>query len=231
MATVQPDQLQPLVQEATATLHTLFQRYGLSLNMQKGKTEVVMMYRGKDANRCRSALFDAESPPVIVTTTSTHVLSIRVVPSYRHLGARYTMDLDIDEEITSRIGMAKQAFAEMKRTIFGNRALDPDARVKLYESLVLTRLLYGCSVWSDVPTSLLKQLEAMIIKHHRSIYNCGFWNDAGIPDDEFVATHQVMPFRLHWARHRLVYMQHVARHGLPHPAPSCRVCHRKGLAS
>lgn len=108
MATVQPDQLQPLVQEVTAALHTLFQRYGLSLNMQKGKTEVVMMYRGKDANRCRSALFDAESPPMIVTTTPTHVLSIRVVPSYRHLGARYTMDLDIDEEITSRIGMGNR---------------------------------------------------------------------------------------------------------------------------
>lgn len=152
---------------------------------------------------------------MIVTTTPTHVLSIRVVPSYRHLGARYTMDLDIDEEITSRIGMAKQASAEMKRTIFSNRALDPDARVKLNESLVLTRLLYGCSVWSDVPASLIKQLEAMIIKHHRNIHNCGFWNEDGIPDDAFVATHQVMPFRLHWARHRLVYLQHVARHGLP----------------
>ena len=215
LTTQQPDLLQPLVQEVTATLHTLFQRYGLSLNMQKGKTEVVMMYRGKNANRCRSALFDTESPPMIVTTTPTHVLSIRVVPSYRHLGARYTMDLDIAEEIVSRMGMAKQAYVEMRKAIFGNRALAPDARIKLYNSLVLTRLLYGCSVWSDVPAPLLKQLEAMIIKHHRSIHNCGFWKEDGVSDDEFTATHNVMPFRLHWARHRLVYLQHVARHGMP----------------
>ena len=53
MATHQPDQLQPLVQEVTSALHTLFLRYGLSLNMQKGKTEAVMMFRGKNANRCR----------------------------------------------------------------------------------------------------------------------------------------------------------------------------------
>ena len=216
MTTVQPDQLQPLVQEVTAALHTLFQRYGLSLNMQKGKTEVVMMYRGKDANRCRWALFDAESPPMIVTTTPTHVLSIRVVPSYRHLGARYTMDLDIDEEITSRIGMGNRP---LQRWSEQSLATEPLIQMLvsscIYESLVLTRLLYGCSVWSDVPTSLIKQLEAMIIKHHRSIHNCGFWTEDGIPDDAFVATHQVMPFRLHWARHRLVYLQHVARHGLP----------------
>jgi len=215
LATQQPDLLQPLVQEVTATLHTLFQRYGLSLNMQKGKTEVVMMFRGKNANRCRSELFDTELPPKLVTTTPTHVLSIWVVPSYRHLGARYTMDLDIAEGIVSRIGMAKQAFVEMRKAIFGNRALAPDARVKLYNSLVLTRLLYGCSVWSDVPAPLLKQLEAMIIKHHRSIHNCGFWKEDGMSDDAFIATYGVMPFRLHWARHRLVYLQHVARHGLP----------------
>ena len=215
MATNQPDQLKPLVQEVTSTLHTLFLRYGLSLNMQKGKTEAVMMFRGKNANRCRSALFDADSPPTLVSATSTHVLSIRVVPSYRHLGARYTMDLDIDEEINNRIGMAKQAYAELKRAIFSNRALAATARVQLYESLVLTRLLYGCSVWSDVPAPLVKQIETMIIKHHRSIYNCGFWTDDGISDEAFIATNQVMPFRLHWARHRLVYLQHIARHGLP----------------
>ena len=181
----------------------------------EGETEVVMMYRGRDANAHRSDLFDAAAPPTIVITTSTHVLSLRVVPSYRHLGARYTMDIDIQEEIASRIAMAKQAFAEMRKAIFGNHALAADARTKLYESLVLSRLMYGCSVWSDVPTSSLKKLEAMIVKHYRSIYNVGFWNETDIDDEEFLATHQLMPFRIHWARHRLVFLQHIARHGLP----------------
>jgi len=215
LAATRPEQLRPLVQEVIAMLHTTFQRFGLSLNMQKGKTEVVMMYRGRDANAHRSDLFDAAAPPTIVTTTSTHVLSLRVVPSYRHLGARYTMDIDIQEEIASRIAMAKQAFAEMRKAIFGNHALAADARTKLYESLVLSRLMYGCSVWSDVPTSSLKKLEAMIVKHYRSIYNVGFWNETDIDDEEFLATHQLMPFRIHWARHRLVFLQHIARHGLP----------------
>ena len=142
LAATRPEQLQPLVQEVIAMLHTTFQRFGLSLNMQKGKTEVVLMYRGRDANSHRSVLFDAAAPPTIVTTTSTHVLSLRVVPSYRHLGARYTMDIDIHEEIASRMAMAKQAFAEMRKAIFGNQALAPAARTTLYESLVLSRLLY-----------------------------------------------------------------------------------------
>ena len=41
LAAARPEHLQPLVQEVIAMLHTTFQRFGLSLNMQKGKTEVV----------------------------------------------------------------------------------------------------------------------------------------------------------------------------------------------
>jgi len=215
LAAENPEDLLPLVQQVTTAMHGLFSKYGLTLNMQKGKTEVVMMYRGKDANRFRTSLFDTTTTPTIVASTPSHIVSIRVVPSYRHLGARYTMDLDINDEIISRISMAKQAFEELRRPIFGNRALAVDARIKLYDSLVLSRLLYGCSVWSDVPTSHLKQIETMIMQHHRRIHNMGFWNDSNVSDVEFAATRQIVTFRVHWARHRLVYLQHVSRHALP----------------
>ena len=85
----------------------------------------------------------------------------------------------------------------------------------LYDSLVLSRLMYACSVWSDVPASLLKTLEAMIVGHHRRMRNDGFWNASTTTDDAFVKQHEIMPFRLHWARQRLVYLQHLVQHALP----------------
>ena len=84
----------------------------------------------------------------------------------------------------------------------------------LYDSLVLSRLMYACSVWSDVPASLLKTLEAMIVGHHRRMRNDGFWNASTTTDDAFVKQHEIMPFRLHWARQRLVYLQHLVQHAL-----------------
>ena len=95
LATSDAVDLIPLVQTTTQILHTTFQRFGMSLNMARGKTEVVVMYRGREANKYRTNLFDISGLPTIVTSTPTHVLSLRVVPAYRHLGARYTMDLDI----------------------------------------------------------------------------------------------------------------------------------------
>ena len=55
----------------------------------------------------------------------------------------------------------------------------------------------------------------MIVGHHRSMRNHGFWSDSHITDEAFVKQHQIMPFRLLLARHRLVYLQHLARHALP----------------
>jgi len=215
LATADAVDLIPLIQTTTQILHTTFQRFGMSLNMDRGKTEVVVMYRGREANKHRTNLFDIPGVPTIVTSTPTHVLSLRVVPAYRHLGARYTMDLDIEDEIVSRIAMARQSFEELRRPIFSNRFLDIKARATLYDSLVLSRLLYGCSVWSDVPTPLIKQLEAMIIGHHRRMHNDGFWTHSHTTDDAFVKENQILTFRIHWARHRLVYLQHLARHAMP----------------
>ena len=213
LVTASPSDLIPLIKQTVVILHETFQQHGLSLNMDSGKTEVVLMYRGHDANRFRTELFDQTSPPVLVATTQSHVISIQVVPSYRHLGARYSMDLDVNDEVRARMSMARQTFEQMKRQIFVNRLIPINARVQLYSSLVLSRLLYGCSVWSDVPAPILHSLESLIVNHHRRMHNIGFWKDDKISDTEFCALHSVLPFRVHWARHRLVYLQHLALHG------------------
>ena len=58
LATASAEDLIPIVQETTAILHATFQRFGMSLNMAHGKTEVVLMYRGREANKFRTKLFD-----------------------------------------------------------------------------------------------------------------------------------------------------------------------------
>ena len=44
-------------------------------------------------------------------------------------------------------------------------------------SLITTRVLYGCSVWTDAPTALLKKVEALIIDHHCGTPSIGYWSE------------------------------------------------------
>ena len=212
LATEDPHKMIPLIQDAVALLHATFTAHGMTMNFDSGKSEAVVMYRGKGANECRTALFDTDSAPCIVTTTDTHVLSVKVVATYRHLGARYTMNADGEAEISTRIAMARQSYQELKRAIFHNQYIPLKGRMQLYDSLVVSRLMYACSIWMDVSKSQLQQLEAMIIEHHRRMANIGFWNDTHMTDAELRQHLEIPPFRITWARHRLIYLQHIGKH-------------------
>ena len=110
----EPGHMIPLIQQATALLHDTFNAHGMTMNFDQGKSEAVVMYRGPGANACRTALFDTGAAPCIITT-DTHVLTLKVVATYRHLGARFSMNADIEMEIQTRMSMARQAYQELKR--------------------------------------------------------------------------------------------------------------------
>ena len=123
LATVTSHQLTPLIKRAIEAAHMAFQKRGLSMNLDSGKTELVVMFRGEGAISCRSELFDREEVPKLVIATDSHVISVRVAASYRHLGVRFAMNLDLDTEVNARLGAARQAFEQMKRAIFLNVAI------------------------------------------------------------------------------------------------------------
>ena len=115
-----------------------------------------------------------DRPPTITTADDTHVLTVRVVSSYRHLGARFTMNLGVDNEISVRLGAARQAFEQLKKPVFLNRSLPTQCRIQLFNSLVLSRLLYGSAVWSEISATSFRKLEAMVMASYRKIHNWGY---------------------------------------------------------
>ena len=131
------------------------------------------------------------------------------------LGARFTMDADLDYEIKLRMSMARQAFEELKRTRFLNKNIPLKGRLQLYNSLVVSRLMYGSAVWADVPRTLMLQLDSVVIDHQRRMAGIGFWNGAEMTDVEFRHHLEVSPFRVAWACNRLKYLQHIAQHAAP----------------
>ena len=206
-------ELVPLIQDTTKIVHTAFQKRGLTLNLDKGKTELIVMFRGPGAVAQRTLLFDIDRQPTITTSTATHILTMRVASSYRHLGVRFAMSLDYDQEVSARVGSAHQAFLQMKTTIFSNKAIPLDGRLILFQSLVMSRLLYGCAAWAEISAASYKKLETTVIGFYRQICNEGFWNSTHLSDKEFMQSRKLTPFRIFWARHRLCYLHHLAAHG------------------
>ena len=214
LAAATTDRLIPLMQYAVEAVHNSFRSRGLTLNLDPGKTEFVACYRGPGSVECRKQLFLQQEQPRIVVTTSSHILAVRVVSSYRHLGVRFAMDLDLNQEVSARVGAAHQAFVQMKKAIFLNKALPLSGRLALFQSLVLSRLLYGTAIWSEVSVSAFRKIDSFMIACYRRICEVGFWSDQRLSDLDFLQSQRLLPFRIFLAKNRLAYLQHVALHGI-----------------
>ena len=197
IAVAEPSQLLPLMREVVAMLHETFQAHGMTMNFESGKSEAVVMYRGSGAAPLRTALFDTEAQPKLVVSTPTHILSLCIVATYRHLGARFTMDTDIAYETKLRAAMARQAFEELKRPLFLNKAIPLQGRLQLYNSLVIARLMYGCAAWDDVPRTAMEQMDSLVTNHQRRMAGIGFWSDKNMDRcRNFGTTLKWLPFGL-----------------------------------
>jgi len=88
---------------------------------------------------------------------------------FRYLGSILDGSLSDEPEVVHRVQAATAAFARLKQTVFntdlGNSPLPSRTRGKIYNSLVLGILLYGCESW--VLTEMLRaKLEAF---HNRCV--------------------------------------------------------------
>ena len=173
LTTTSASPMEPLIQDTIRAVHSAFRSRGLTLNLDRGKSEIVVMFRGAGANRCRTGLFDIEQTPSITTATDSHILTMRVTSEYKHLGVRFAMNLDYEKEIKARIGAARQAFEQMKKPIFLNQAIPVQGRLILFQSLLLSRLLYGCAAWAELSATAYRHLDATFVTFYRKICNVG----------------------------------------------------------
>ena len=84
--------------------------------------------------------------------------SIKNSESFKYLGSLLTADERLDGEVKLRLKSASAAFAQFRRCVFSNRDIKLSTKIRVYQTLVLSRLLYGAETWT-LPERLLRRLE------------------------------------------------------------------------
>ena len=85
------------------------------------------------------------------------------------LGIRFQMDADLEHELSCRSAMARTAFHEIRRQIFRNQSLSTSTRITLLQSLVFSKLFYGCGSWYEIPRRVAARLDGLMIRFYRSV--------------------------------------------------------------
>ena len=87
---------------------------------------------------------------------------VEVVEDFCYLGSFLSSNSNCDKDCLTRNGKAASVFGRLK-AVWKNKYISFPVKVKLYESLVMSKLLYSAELWPLIVTQK-KKLEAA---HHR----------------------------------------------------------------
>ena len=124
-------------------------KFGLTVNLLKTKL-LVMGY----------GLIEEDMAPIVVGGDT-----IERVDEFPYLGSVVISCGRIDAEVDRHLAGASRAFGALRHAVFNDSNLTITTKRKVYQSCVLSVLLYGRECW----TTLRKQLNRLNAFHHRYI--------------------------------------------------------------
>ena len=196
------EELIPAVLWVAQRVHAAFERRGLLLNMQRGKTTAVLAFRGKEGPRYRKEHLLTPNPGADLHLSQGRTLRLHFCSAYRHLGAVFIPDGEVTTEVASRLGQAKTAYHSLKKNLFGNRKLSPRTRLKLFEALIVSKLCFGVCTWGHLQRRSWQSIETFVTRAQRYIYNGEI---GGVTTSEITSRYQLPSLQQRISSARLKY--------------------------
>jgi len=114
---------------------------------------------GMNAAKCKIMVSDCWKDSIVVRAEGA---KIEVVEDFCYLGSHISNNGNCDKEYSTRLGKASSVFSRLTN-IWRNKDINLTTKVRLYELLVLSTLLYSADLW-PLSVTQTKKLEAA---HHK----------------------------------------------------------------
>ena len=157
------DHLVPLIQSCLTFATNLFADWGFQLNFDHGKSGAVVAFRGTGSAALRKHFMLRSKPGTHFTTTDGQQW-LHFDAKYKHLGALFSADAGLQEELCQRIGQARSAFQLVSRPLLTNRHLPLRLRLRLFNALILSKLFFGLGAWDGLTEAQTKKIQTAIAR-------------------------------------------------------------------
>ena len=140
------DLLEVLAKSALQAIVIEARKRGLSLNFEIGKTELMVHWRGAGSRSFREKV--AAQGNALAVPVDDEVLSLHCTLGYKHLGTWLQNNAASTRDARARLTEARKAWGPLVRPVFRRCQINAATKRQLFESLVMSRLLYNAHIWS-----------------------------------------------------------------------------------
>ncbi|XP_063620689.1 uncharacterized protein LOC134793093 [Cydia splendana] len=133
---------------------------------------------------------------------------LEVVDKFCYLGSTVSSNLSIDSEVDLRIGRAATTFGRLRTRVWNNKHLTIRTKMIVYETCVLSTLLYGAETWTSYANQE-RRLNTFHMRCLRSILNIT-WKDR-VTNERVLEIAQLPSITALLKQRRLRWLGHVQR--------------------
>ena len=122
--------------------------HGLDPNFGPGKTEAVVHFSGSGSQAARRALLCTEEPGVSFRKRPDKPCTLRLVPTYVHLGTVVSHNALETPNLHYRAMLLRQLFVPLRKRLLFNRNLTKAEKIRILEERALPKFLFGAGLWT-----------------------------------------------------------------------------------
>ena len=207
-------ELQKVVGDIMGRTHEILTERGFSINYAHNKTEVLFTFCGPGAKQCRVEYLEM-GEPVQTFASGGGAKTLKVKGKYRHLGSVLSGGGGMDEEIVQKIGVAWQAFRSL-RFLLCKSSLKMSTRLRLFNALIMTKLLFGAGSWPLLKTRQTDRLTRCYLGMVRQIVGQNFQKgkrESVWSNGKVLNTYHLPDIRVLLAKERLTYAKRLCLYG------------------
>ena len=140
---------------------------GVRLNFESGKTEALVILRGEGSLSVRRHALTSKEPAIAVVLSNGQEVQLRLVQHYDHLGGRVCHNGTCLADIQRRGRIAEGVFKRLYSTLLRNAELSKTEKLRLLQSLVVRKFLFGSGLWCLRTKAEERALNATIMGFYR----------------------------------------------------------------
>ena len=163
------DLLEKALQAILTAVVKAMKYQGLQANLGPGKTEAVLVAHGPQSRAVRRRLLAAAEPQVDFVCEET-VCSVRLVPSYTHLGCVIQADACDLPAIQYREAQAQAMYGPLRKKLLNNQYLSEKEKLLLLKSRVITSFMHGAGLHALRTQREQEKFADVVARFHRGAF-------------------------------------------------------------
>ena len=188
---------------------------GLLLNMAPGKSEALVLLRGKGSRALRRDLFKITKPTLDFESAVFGTQQVSLISKYKHLGFTVHGSGFLLAELRIRAGSAHSAFTKHAKRVYYNLGLRLAKRSQIFKTCVLSILLWNSGTWSPMRASEWRFFHGAYLRLLRRFLSkdAPTQDTFGWSEIQLCSRVEVLPLEEEIRCLRLGYYGRLARHG------------------